>query len=83
MKMKNKEKIGIVTVLYNSESVIKEFFETLALQTYDNLVLYVVDNNSPDTSVDECKKYESKLPFQVKYILNKENYGVEKHCLMA
>lgn len=76
--MKNKEKIGIVTVLYNSESVIKEFFKTLALQTYDNLVLYVVDNNSPDTSVDECKKYESKLPFHVKYILNKENYGVAK-----
>lgn len=76
--MKFKNKIGIVTVLYNSESVIKDFFESLSLQTYDNVILYVVDNKSPDNSVAECKKYESLLSFEVKYILNEENYGVAK-----
>lgn len=76
--MNCKDKIGIVTVLYNSESVIKDFFESLSVQTYDNLVLYVIDNKSPDCSVNECKKYEALLPFEVKYILNDDNYGVAK-----
>ena len=42
----NNKKIGIVTVLYNSESVLDDFFRTLNEQTYRNFVLYLVDNNS-------------------------------------
>ncbi len=53
------EKIGIVTVLYNSESVLSEFFETLNRQTYKNFVLYVVDNLSPDGSLDLSKKIKT------------------------
>lgn len=73
--MENK-KIGIVTVLYNSESVLKDFFRTLNEQTYSNFILYLVDNNSTDQSVKVGHKYASEVNFECKWLLQKENLGV-------
>ena len=39
-------KIGIVTVLYNSEKVLQDFFISLNTQTYKNFILYVIDKVS-------------------------------------
>ncbi|PJJ67800.1 glycosyltransferase family 2 protein [Chryseobacterium geocarposphaerae] len=72
------EKIGIVTVLYNSESVLEEFFETLSKQDYINFVLYVVDNLSPDSSLSLSIKLASKYQFETVIIKNEANYGVAK-----
>lgn len=71
-------KIGIVTVLYNSESVLNEFFKTLSEQTYTNFILYVVDNLSPDGSLQLSKKLSDEYPFQTIIIENENNYGVAK-----
>jgi len=38
-------KIGIVTVLYNSEKVLEEFFLSIDCQNYKNFILYIVDNS--------------------------------------
>ena len=35
-------RIGIVTVLYNSESVLADFFMSLSTQSYQNFVLYLL-----------------------------------------
>lgn len=72
------EKIGIVTVLYNSESVLSEFFETLNKQTYKNFILYVVDNLSPDNSLVLSKKLAQNYQFTTVIIENDANYGVAK-----
>ncbi|MCJ8152381.1 glycosyltransferase family 2 protein [Chryseobacterium sp. SSA4.19] len=71
-------KIGIVTVLYNSESVLSEFFETLGKQTYKNFILYVVDNLSPDASLAISKSLAQKYQFETVIIENGANYGVAK-----
>ncbi|MCD1116497.1 glycosyltransferase family 2 protein [Chryseobacterium turcicum] len=71
-------KIGIVTVLYNSESVLEEFFETLSTQTYNNFILYVVDNLSPDGSLALSEKLASHYQFETRIIKNDTNYGVAK-----
>jgi GT2 family glycosyltransferase len=71
-------KIGIVTVLYNSDSVLEEFFETLSNQTYQNFVLYVVDNLSPDGSLILSRKLAEKYSFKTIIIANDANYGVAK-----
>ena len=71
-------KIGIVTVLYNSETVLTEFFETLAKQTYENFILYVVDNLSPDRSLEVSKKLAEYHQFKTVIIENDANYGVAK-----
>lgn len=71
-------KIGIVTVLYNSETVLSEFFETLSRQTYKNFVLYVIDNLSPDSSLELCKNLASLYQFETVIVENDVNYGVAK-----
>lgn len=53
-------KIGIVTVLYKSANVLKEFFECLDAQTYKNFILYIIDNASPDNSVEPLPAIHSK-----------------------
>jgi GT2 family glycosyltransferase len=76
--MDHSEKIGIVTVLYKSETVIEDFFNTLNIQSYNNFILYVIDNKSPDNSLGKSKDLALKCSFQTKFIENIENYGVAK-----
>ncbi|UQB68758.1 glycosyltransferase family 2 protein [Epilithonimonas zeae] len=71
-------KIGIVTVLYNSEPVLEEFFQTLDIQSYKNFVLYVVDNKSSDNSLNFSKTLANKYQFETAIIENNKNYGVAK-----
>ena len=42
------DKIGIVTITYNSANVLSGFIESVFSQTYKNFILYVVDNSSKD-----------------------------------
>lgn len=72
------KKIGIVTVLYNSENVLDDFFDSLGHQTYKNFILYIIDNFSPDDSLKKAKKLAANYVFESKFIENKQNYGVAK-----
>lgn len=69
-------KIGIVTVLYNSESVLSDFFTSLEQQTYKNFILYVIDNASPDNSLQIAREMADKMPFRVVFIENPVNGGI-------
>jgi len=71
-------KIGIVTVLYNSERVLLEFFDSLGIQTYQNFVLYVIDNKSPDNSLQMSTELSKSHTFSTKIIACEVNYGVAK-----
>ncbi len=73
-----KGKIGIITVLYKSESVLPEFFQSLEQQTYKNFVLYVIDNKSPDNSLALSEEFKTKSLFETVVIANADNYGVAK-----
>jgi GT2 family glycosyltransferase len=66
-------RIGIVTVTYNSETVLPEFFDSLSAQTWRNFVLYVIDNCSKDNTL-EMVRSRSDLPIVV--IANDETLGV-------
>jgi GT2 family glycosyltransferase len=72
------EKVGIVTVLYKSETVLEDFFRTLNDQTYKNFVLYVIDNKSPDDSLNKSKDLAESVCFETIFIENDDNYGVAK-----
>lgn len=69
-----KIKIGVVTVTYNSGEVIAAFMESLARQTHQDYVLYVVDNASGDSTLEQLRPYQDELPMVV--IDNKKNIGV-------
>jgi len=72
------EKIGIVTVLYKSETVLEDFFRTLNEQSYKNFILYIIDNKSPDNSLNKSKELARHTWFETKFIENNDNYGVAK-----
>lgn len=71
-------KIGLVTVLYNSEKVLDEFYDSLNKQEFKDFCLYVINNNSPDKSLEKSKKLAENVFFNSIFIDNKENYGVAK-----
>lgn len=71
-------KIGIITVLYRSESVLEDFFLSLEKQKYKNFILYVIDNASPDNSLELSYKLASKCTFETVHIANDINYGIAK-----
>ncbi len=48
--------LTIITVTYNSSSVIKDFFASLPVHEKDNIEVIIVDNNSQDDSATVAKK---------------------------
>lgn len=71
-------KIGIVTVLYNSSTVLGDFFETLSQQTFKDFVLYIIDNKSPDDSLSKSKELAKTYQesFMSVIVENDDNYGI-------
>ena len=67
------EKIGVVTVTYNSSEVIDKFLEDLFNQKFPNFFLYVVDNASSDNSLEKIYRLKES---RVKIIKNSINKGV-------
>lgn len=72
------KKIGIVTVLYKSAPVLPDFYKSLNNQTYQDFTLYVIDNNSPDNSLQVAKELSEKAGFNCVVMAEKENWGVAK-----
>ena len=69
------DKIGLVTITYNSANVLQSFLDCVWLQTHNNLVLYVIDNASQDTT---CSILEMERDSRLKIIKNSINFGVAK-----
>ena len=65
-------KIGIVTVTYNSRSVLEDFFASLEKQTYANYALYIVDSGSTDDTVAYVRAH---LLEHCTFLRNSENIG--------
>jgi GT2 family glycosyltransferase len=66
-------KVGVVTVTYNSATVLEEFLDSLASQTHSSLVLYAIDNASRDASVAMLRQ---RSGIAVVVIANEQNLGV-------
>lgn len=73
------EKVGLVTVLFNSADVLPGFFKSLSHQNFENYWLYIIDNSldelSYQSSVELIEKYGMK---NVTLIKNADNVGVAK-----
>jgi GT2 family glycosyltransferase len=68
-----KGKIGVVTVTYNSASMLDEFFSSLDAQTYHQFCLISVDNASTDNTVPLLKAYSGAEQVVIE---NTTNIGV-------
>ena len=64
------EKIGLVTITYNSADVIRDFLESTFYQTFQNFVIYIIDNNSQDDTLEILKEYTEsaqKITFTLRF----------------
>lgn len=67
--------LALVTVTYNSESVLEDFFDSLLKDPYHaDLKVYMVDNASSDRTREIAEKYSSKIDVHV--LENPENVGI-------
>ena len=69
------DKIGLVTITYNSANVLQPFLDCVWKQTHSNLVLYVIDNASGDATFSIL---EDEQDGRLKIIKNSTNLGVAK-----
>lgn len=69
------DKIGLVTITYNSENVLKSFLDCVWSQTYEDFVLYIIDNASNDTSLSILNHEKDS---RLRVITNDRNLGVAK-----
>lgn len=66
------KKVSVIIPVYNSSKYIKECLDSVIKQTYKNLEIIIVDDNSTDNSIEIIKSYNDK---RIKIIESKENVG--------
>lgn len=67
------QRIGIVTVTYNSATVLPEFLACILRQDYADFFLYVIDNGSADGSAEITRSLGEP---RIRIIENRGNHGV-------
>ena len=63
--------ISIIVAIYKVEQYLPKCIESILVQTYDNFELLLVNDGSPDQSLEICNKYAQK-DNRIK-VLSKEN----------
>ena len=70
---KNNQKVSIIVLNYNGSDFLEKCIQSIKKQTYSNLEIIVVDNNSTDGSIKRLKKQKN-----IRLIINRHNYGYSK-----
>lgn len=58
-----RDKVSVITVVFNGVDIIENTIKSVINQTYDNLEYIIIDGGSTDGTVDIIKKYEDKISF--------------------
>jgi GT2 family glycosyltransferase len=70
--------IGVVTVLYQSDDVLVDFFESLGVQDDVKLKLYVIDNSVTQSGCVLARELADKFGIDTRIVFNNENVGVAR-----
>ena len=73
----NLKKVSVLMSTFNSESNVAKSIESIINQTYKNLELLIVDDNSSDNTFNIIKKY-SELNENISVFKNELNIGLTK-----
>ena len=66
-------KISIVTAAFNSAETIRDTFDSILDQNYDDYEYIVIDGKSKDATVDIIKEYEPKFNGKMRWISEKDS----------
>lgn len=70
--------VSVIVPTYNSSAFLETCLKSIQQQTYNNIELVVVDNNSTDNSKEIAKKYTTMVFNKGPERSAQVNYGVEK-----
>lgn len=73
-------RIGLILLVYNSESVLEETLKSIENQNYPIQKIYIVDDFSQDNSIAILKKYQRESKFKVKIVAHRKNKGWSASC---
>lgn len=79
----SKDKVTIVTVVYNGEQEIEETIKSIVEQTYKNIEYIIIDGASSDNTVKIIKKYDDKIDYWVSEKDNGIYYAMNKAVDLA
>jgi GT2 family glycosyltransferase len=71
--MESNDKIGVVTVTYNSGKVLQDFLRCIFSQTHSNFILFAIDNASTDSTLQLLRDCADP---RLVIIANSDNRGV-------
>jgi len=63
--------VSIVIPVYNSEKFLRDSLESVIHQTYSNIEIIAINDDSTDNSLEILKQYEDKI-----MIINQQNMGL-------
>lgn len=70
--------VGIVTVLFNSDDVLPDFFASLAAQSGVRCRIYVIDNSARDSGTTISRELAARHGIDAVCLFNAANVGVAK-----
>lgn len=70
--------VSIVIISFNHAKFIESCIKSVELQDYENIELFIYDNNSQDLSIDIINKAIANLNFKIETIFNSENIGLPR-----
>ena len=72
-------KLGLVTVLFNADEVLEDFYKSISIQSFKNYVLYFIDNTPSEATDKLLAQLNERYPLPAyEYVKNPQNYGVAK-----
>jgi len=72
INQKESKKVSVIIPLYNAEKYIERTLQSVLNQTYQNLEIIIVDDESPDNSVKICQQFNDS---RIK-IIHQKNRGL-------
>ena len=67
-------KISVIIPIYNVEQYLRQCIESVLSQSYNDIEVILVNDGSPDNSLDICNEFAEKYPC-IK-VIDKENGGL-------
>ena len=74
--MDNKPKVTIIMPVYKTRPYIEEALQSVLKQSYQNIELLCINDDTPDGAFEICKEYQKKYPW-IRLLENRANQGVE------
>lgn len=68
--------VSVVIPTYNQNNFVRETFESVLRQDYQNIEIIIADNGSSDGTAEIIKEYVARYPDRIISILNESNTGL-------